>query len=70
MTSIIIGFGFIAAGLWGLAVWFQDFVMVLKGIIPISVLLGGIVAVAAGVSSFQTRRAIHEKIQNADKTPS
>lgn len=51
MLSIIGGLVFIALGAWGIVVWLNDLVMVIKGSVPLMAALGGLVAVAAGISS-------------------
>lgn len=54
--SLLIG-GVIAAilGLVGLIEWRQDFFMILKGAIPISLLLGGILAIYVGFDDMQEK---------------
>ncbi len=47
--AVIIGILFIAIGIGGLVSWFPDFLSVLRGLGPISILLGGIVALVAGI---------------------
>lgn len=56
MTAIVVGVIFIVVGLWGVVHWASDLLAVLRGLGPVSVLLGGIVAVVAGISSFRPPR--------------
>jgi len=60
MISILVGVGLIILGLWGIVQWFPDFLIFLKGFFPLSIMLGGIVAIIVGVSSFSPARS-HEK---------
>jgi hypothetical protein len=56
MIAILVGLIFIGAGFWGLVTWSSDFLSVMRGLGPISLFLGGIVGILAGVSSLQARR--------------
>lgn len=56
MIAVLVGLIFIAAGFWGLLRWFGDFMVMVRGLGPISILLGGLVGVLAGISSLQARR--------------
>lgn len=56
MISIIFGFLFIVAGLWGVLKWFPDFLVVIRGFLPISLFFGGCVAVMAGLASIRPHR--------------
>jgi hypothetical protein len=56
MTSILIGVVFIVAGAWGCVHWSHDLLVVLRGLGSISLLVGGVVALIAGVGSLQPRR--------------
>ena len=53
MTAISIGIVFVLMGLFGMVFWLHEFLIVLAGFGPICFLLGGVMAVLAGVSSFQ-----------------
>jgi hypothetical protein len=56
MTAVIMGLVFIALGGWGFVQWFPEVLGVIKGFGSISLIVGGIVAVIAGMSSFKTTR--------------
>lgn len=56
MTAVVIGIIFIVLGLWGLVSWLSSFIEVLQGLGPISLLVGGVMALIAGMSSLKTRR--------------
>lgn len=50
MPNIIFGLLAIALGLWGLSVWWWSVAELLRGLVPIVLILLGLVAVGAGVS--------------------
>jgi hypothetical protein len=56
MTSIVVGLSFIFLGFWGIFHWSKDFLAVLRGFLPFSVFIGGLIAVFAGLHSIQTPR--------------
>ena len=56
MISIFVGLLFIGVGFWGLLSWYTDLWIVVKGLGPVSLLLGGIIGVMAGVTSLRDRR--------------
>lgn len=60
MMATLAGACFIFVGVWGIMQWFPDFLIVLKGFLPISLVLGGLVALASGLSSLKKPRS-HEK---------
>jgi hypothetical protein len=62
MIASLIGIFFIGLGLWGLIHWFREFLILICGLLPVSLLVGGVVAVVSGISSSRTRRrGDHEK---------
>lgn len=55
--SIIIG-GIVALlGLWGLMGWWSDFILVLRGSVPVILIFAGIIAVIAGLSELRDESA-------------
>lgn len=52
MKHIIIGLVAITVGLWGIVLNWYQFLDLLWVLVPMAVLLGGIVALLAGVSNF------------------
>lgn len=60
MLSILVGLVFIALGISGILAWFPDFLVMLRGFGPLSLLLGGIVAAIMGFASLM-RRSTDEK---------
>lgn len=56
MIAVLVGLVFVGLGAWGIARWFPDFLVVMRGLGPVSILLGGLVAVVTGLSSMGPRR--------------
>lgn len=54
---IIIG-GVLAAilGIIGIVAWWSDFLLMLRGLVPIVVALGGLIAIWAGIDEIKTNR--------------
>ncbi|MCX5666868.1 MAG: hypothetical protein NTY34_00925 [Candidatus Omnitrophica bacterium] len=52
-TGIVIGIIAVLLGLKGLCGWWGDFVTVLKGCLPAILILGGAIAVIAGISEIK-----------------
>lgn len=50
MANIIFGLVALALGLWGVSVWWWSIVELLRGLVPISLILLGLVALGAGVT--------------------
>jgi len=59
MGALIGGIIAVALGIWGLAAWWQLFVKGLQAAVPFFLLLGGVIAIAAGISDIKDR--IEEK---------
>ncbi|HOJ39728.1 MAG TPA: hypothetical protein PK644_04590 [bacterium] len=55
MGALIGGIVAVVLGIWGLARWFPLFVKGLQAAVPFFLLLGGIVAIAAGISDIKDR---------------
>ncbi len=53
MLALIVGIIVAAIGIWGVKVWFPDFIMVLKGSIPALLVCGGLLAIIAGITSIK-----------------
>lgn len=53
MPSIIFGLVAIALGLWGLSAWWWSVVEALRGLMPVVLILIGLVALGAGVTSLR-----------------
>jgi hypothetical protein len=50
MISTIFGLASVALGFWGICAWSSEFLIVLKGLVPVSLFFAGIVAVIVGLS--------------------
>ena len=55
MLSLIFGLVTMALSIWGLILWRAEFVFFLKGVLPVCFLMGGVVAVIAGLSTFGSK---------------
>lgn len=53
LLSIIIGSAVAAAGVVLLVIWWQDFLFLVRGCIPAMMILGGVIAVIAGVGEIK-----------------
>lgn len=51
MPSIIFGLIAMALGLWGLSAWWYSAVEALRGLMPLVLILVGLVALGAGITS-------------------
>ena len=51
MLSLLVGLITVGLSLWGIALWREEFLLVMKGFLPLCFLMGGVVAVIAGISS-------------------
>lgn len=57
MMSLIIGVVTVGLSVWGLVAWRAEFFFLLKGLLPVCFLMGGLMAVVAGIASFGGKRA-------------
>ncbi|MEO5339589.1 MAG: hypothetical protein H7837_03580 [Magnetococcus sp. MYC-9] len=53
MASIVFGLVAIALGLWGLSTWWWSVVEVLRGVVPLLLILMGPVALGAGITKLR-----------------
>lgn len=56
MPSIIIGLLALSLGLWGLSVWWYSVVELLRGLVPLILVLTGMLALMAGVTRIRTEK--------------
>jgi hypothetical protein len=57
MANIIFGLVSLALGLWGVSVWWWSVVEVLRGVVPVSLILLGLVALGAGVTRMREQNS-------------
>ena len=50
MLHVIIGLDFLVLGVFGIISWWSDFGLVLRGLIPFLLLIGGLIAIGSGLS--------------------
>jgi hypothetical protein len=65
MSLLIAGAISAVLGLIGLTVWWKDFLILLKGALPLALLLGGILAVYVGYDDIQDRMREEQRQQDA-----
>jgi hypothetical protein len=53
MLAIVVGLMFAGIGVWGVAVWYSDFIVVVRGIVPVLLFCGGMLSVVAGITSLK-----------------
>ena len=51
MLAVILGIVFIVAGGFGVFVWKNDFFLVIRGLVPFMLVIGGFISVVAGVTN-------------------
>jgi hypothetical protein len=58
MASIVFGLVAIALGLWGLSTWWWSVVEVLRGVVPLLLILIGPVALGAGITKLRENNEV------------
>ncbi len=61
MPSIIAGLLATAVGLWMMTVWWWSVTEVLRGLVPVALLLFGVLALAAGVSKVRREKDVSDE---------
>jgi len=51
MPAIVFGVLFVIAGLWGITVWWYDFISIVRGVVPPMIMVGGLIGVIAGITA-------------------
>ena len=67
MLAIILGLLFAVTGIWGVAVWWADFTIFLKGFVPFMIFCGGVIAMFVGINSISEALKTR-KTSDADET--
>lgn len=52
MNHLICGLIAVVLGLWGIFGWWDSFGMVLRGLIPLVLLVGGLIATGVGIERY------------------
>jgi cell shape-determining protein MreC len=65
MSLLIAGAISAILGLIGLIAWWKDFLILLKGALPLAILLGGILAIYVGFDDIQDKMREEQRLQNA-----
>ncbi len=66
MGNIIAGLISIALGIWGISVWWWSVAEFLRGVVPIVLVLGGLVALGAGIRIYREENEDLEKDEEDD----
>ena len=61
MKILLGGIAALVLGVIGLIIWFFDFLMILKGLIPIALILGGALAIYLGIEDIKTSASAEEE---------
>jgi hypothetical protein len=61
MTNLIVGLICLALGAWGVVAWWDEFGVLLRGLVPIVFLLVGLAAIGAGMKSKAASRTEGEE---------
>ena len=67
MGALIGGIIAVVLGVWGLASWFSLFLKGLQAMVPFLLLVGGVIAIAAGVSDLKDRAEEKKEKEEAEK---
>ncbi len=65
MSLLVGGIVSVVLGVIGFSLWWSDFILILKGGIPIMLILGGILAVYVGIDAMQDK--MREERQKQDE---
>ncbi len=52
MVHLICGLVAVVLGLWGIFGWWDSFGMVLRGLVPLALLIGGLIGTGVGIEKF------------------
>ncbi|MBF0400434.1 MAG: hypothetical protein HQL90_06665 [Magnetococcales bacterium] len=66
MASIVFGLVAIALGLWGLSTWWWSVVEVLRGVVPLLLILIGPVALGAGITKMRENSEVEAVLASAE----
>ncbi len=56
MIHLICGLIGVVMGLWGIFGWWDSFGMVLRGMVPLMLLIGGLIAAGVGIERYNKPR--------------
>jgi hypothetical protein len=70
MLATIVGIAFVVLGSWGMIHWRQEFIYVLKGFVPFSLFLGGIVAAFVGIASLKPSAELQKLVEEHESKKS
>ncbi len=68
MKILLGGIAALVLGVIGLIIWFFDFLMILKGLIPVVLILGGALAIYLGIEDIKTSASAEEETPASSPT--
>jgi hypothetical protein len=69
MKILLGGIAALVIGVIGLIIWFFDFLLILKGVVPIALILGGVLAIYLGIEDIKTSASSEEEPPTSGTTP-
>jgi len=69
MKILLGGIAALVIGVIGLIIWFFDFLLILKGVVPIALILGGALAIYLGIEDIKTSASAEEEPPTSGTTP-
>jgi disulfide bond formation protein DsbB len=69
MKILLGGIVALVIGVIGLIVWFFDFLLILKGVVPIALILGGALAIYLGIEDIKTSASSEEEPPTSGAAP-
>ncbi|MBN1823841.1 MAG: hypothetical protein JW803_05935 [Endomicrobiales bacterium] len=53
MVTVIVSIVFLFLSLWGLFFWWEDFAVVIRGLLPVLFVMGSLMGIIAGISGIR-----------------
>ena len=69
MKILLGGIAALVIGVIGLIIWFFDFLLILKGVVPLALILGGALAIYLGIEDIKTSASSEEEPPTSGPTP-
>ena len=60
MITILVGIALLVAGMYGMIAWFPEFLGFVKGMGPVTLVIGGFISILMGIASFRPQEP-HER---------
>jgi hypothetical protein len=69
MKILLGGIAALVIGVIGLIIWFFDFLLILKGVVPLALILGGALAIYLGIEDIKTSASSEEEPPSSGPPP-